>query len=80
MVIGMREEILEILSEICPDVDFETEDELIDNGVIDSFAVIQIVTELMEHFNIFIDADDIEPENLNSLDNICEMVKSKMES
>ena len=76
----MREEILEILSEICPDVDFETENELIDGGVIDSFAVIQIVTELMEHFNIFIDADDIEPENLNSLDNICEMVKSKMES
>ncbi|MBD5508671.1 MAG: acyl carrier protein [Lachnospiraceae bacterium] len=76
----MREEILEILSTICPDVDFETEKELIDGGVIDSFAVIQIVTELMEHFNIFIDADDIEPENLNSLDNICEMVKSKMES
>lgn len=76
----MREEILEILTEICPDVDFEAENELIDGGVIDSFAVIQIVTELMEHFNIFIDADDIEPENLNSLDNICEMVKSKMES
>ena len=76
----MREEILEILTEICPDVDFETENELMDGGVIDSFAVIQIVTELMEHFNIFIDADDIEPENLNSLDNICEMVKSKMES
>ena len=80
MIAAMREEILEILTEICPDVDFETEKELIDGGVIDSFAVIQIVTELMEHFNIFIDADDIEPENLNSLDNICEMVKSKMES
>lgn len=80
MGIRMREQILEILSEICPDVDFETENELIDGGVIDSFAVIQIVTELMEHFNIFIDADDIEPENLNSFDNICEMVKSKMES
>ena len=80
MIAKMREEILEILSGICPDVDFEKEEELIDGGVIDSFAVIQIVTELMEHFNIFIDADDIEPENLNSLDNICEMVKSKTES
>lgn len=76
----MREEILEILEGICPDVDFEKEDELIDGGVIDSFAVIQIVTELMEHFDIFIDADDIEPENLNSLDNICEMVKGKVEA
>lgn len=76
----MREEILKILTGICPDVDFEKEEELIDSGVLDSFAVIQIVTELMEHFNIFIDADDIEPENLNSLDNICEMVKNKTES
>lgn len=76
----MRDEILEILSGICPDIDFEKEKALIDESVIDSFAVIQIVTELMEHFNIFIDADDIEPENLNSLDNICEMVRSKTES
>ncbi len=76
----MRDEILKILTEICPDVDFEQEEELIDGGVIDSFAVIQIVTELMEHFAIFIDADDIEPENLNSLDNICEMVQRKMAS
>lgn len=74
----MREEILEILSGICPDIDFEKETELIDGGVIESFDVIQIVTELMEHFNIEIDADDIEPENLNSLKNICEMVKKKM--
>lgn len=76
----MREEVLEILTEICPDVDFEAEKELIDAGVLDSFSVIQIVTELMEHFNIFIDADDIEPENLNSLDNICEMIEKKISS
>ena len=74
----MREEVLEILSSICPDVDFEETKNLIDDSVIDSFAVIQIVTELMEHFDIFIDADDIEPENLNSLDAICDMVSKKL--
>jgi len=74
----MREEVLEILSSICPDVDFEETENLIDDSVIDSFAVIQIVTELMEHFDIFIDADDIEPENLNSLDAICDMVFKKL--
>lgn len=76
----MREEILELLTEICPDVDFEQETMLIDDNVLDSFAVIQIVTELMEHFNIYIDADDIEPENLNSLDAICEMVQDKLDA
>lgn len=76
----MREEILEILTGICPDVDFEKETMLIDGGVLDSFSVIQIVTELMEHFDIFIDADDIEPENLNSLESICQMVQDKLQS
>lgn len=76
----MREEILEILTEICPDVNFEEETALIDESVLDSFAVIQIVTEIMEHFNIYIDADDIEPENLNSLDAICQMVQNKLAS
>lgn len=75
----MREEILEILTEICPDVDFEKEKALIDENILDSFAVIQVVTELMEHFNVFIDADDIEPENLNSLDAICQMIQGKLD-
>ena len=59
-------------------MDFENETALIDDEILDSFDVIQIVTELMEEFNIFIDADDIEPENLNSLENIREMVERKL--
>ena len=59
-------------------MDFERETALIDDEVLDSFDVIQIVTELMEEFNIFIDADDIEPENLNSLENIRDMVERKL--
>ena len=76
----MREQILGILETICPDVNFEAETKLIDDSVLDSFAVIQIVTELMESFDIFIDADDIEPENLNSLEAICDMVQEKLNS
>lgn len=40
--------------------------------------MIQIVTSLMDEFDISIDADDIEPENLNSLDAICAMVERKL--
>ena len=74
----MEERILEVVKSIHPDVDFENETALIDDEILDSFDVIQIVTELMEEFNIFIDADDIEPENLNSLENIREMVERKL--
>ena len=40
--------------------------------------MIQIVTSLMDEFDVDIDADDIEPENLNDLDAICALVESKL--
>lgn len=73
----MKEKVLETLKMIRPDVDFEKELKLIDDEILDSFDVIQIATELMEVFNIYIDADDIEPENLNSLDSIISLVEKK---
>ena len=74
----MEERILEVVKSIRPDVDFENETALIDYEILDSFDVIQIVTSLMDEFDISIDADDIEPENLNSLDAICAMVERKL--
>ena len=75
----MEEKILEILKSVRDDVDFENEKALIDDEILESFDVIQIVTTFMDEFNIFIDADDIEPENLNSFEAICDFVKKKME-
>lgn len=74
----MEEKIMEILKDVRPDVDFENEKALVDDEIIESFDVISIVTTLMDEFDIFIDADDIEPENFNSFEEICEFVKSKM--
>ena len=73
-----REGILKLLEGIQPDIDFENETALIDDSLLESFDVIQIVTSLMDEFDISIDADDIEPENLNSLDAICAMVERKL--
>lgn len=73
----MEEKVLSILQAINDSVDFENEKALIDDEVLDSFAVIQLVSELMDQFDIDIDVDDIEPENLNSIENICELVRSK---
>lgn len=74
----MKERILKLLEGIQPDIDFENETALIADSLLESFDVIQIVTSLMDEFDIFIDADDIEPENLNSLDAICAMVERKL--
>lgn len=74
----MKEKVLAIVKDIAPEVDFEHETALIDDGLLESFAIIQIVTSFMDEFDVDIDADDIEPENLNSVDAMCELISSKL--
>ncbi len=68
------DEILEILTEIRPDVDFENEKRLIDDGILDSFDIITIVSEFNEAFDIDIDVEDLEPENFNSVEAMKELI------
>ncbi len=72
----MRERILQILQEVRHDVDFENERKLIDNGVLDSFDLISIVSGLNDEFEIEITADELEAENFNMLDAIVALVES----
>lgn len=60
------DELMEILSELRPDVDFENETELITDGVLDSFDIIALVSELDEAFDIEIKPNNLVPENFNS--------------
>ena len=59
------DKLMEILEEIQPDVDFETCDTLIDDGLLDSFAILSIVSDLQDAFDIAITPADIIPENFN---------------
>ncbi|MBE6764886.1 MAG: acyl carrier protein [Clostridia bacterium] len=59
-------ELLEILSDLHPEVDFETAEKLFDNKILDSFDVVTIITEVGSEFDIQIPADQIVPENFNS--------------
>ena len=73
----MKKQIIEILSEICPGIDFETETALIDDGLIDSLDIVAVVTELMEAFDVELGVDDLTPENFNSVEAIEELSESK---
>ena len=73
----MRKQIIEILSEICPGVDFETETALIDDGLIDSLDIVAVVTELMEAFDVELGVDDLTPENFNSVEAIEDIIERK---
>lgn len=70
------DEVLNILSEIKPDVDFATETGLIDNTILDSFDIVQLVQELKDKFDIEISPAELVLENFNSAEAIWKMVQS----
>jgi acyl carrier protein len=61
------EKLLGILKSLRSDVDFETETLLVDNGVLDSFDIISLVSELNDAYGIQISVVDLVPENFNSV-------------
>ncbi len=69
------DELLKILSGVCPKVDFVNEKKLIDDGKLDSFDIISIVNELNEHYDIEIDVDDLEPDNFNTVEAMLELIE-----
>ena len=60
------DELIEILDNLHPEVDFETCTTLIDDKILDSFDIISIISEINETFDVVIPAEEIIPENFNS--------------
>jgi acyl carrier protein len=69
--------LLDILEDVCPGVDFEHEQALIDDGLLESLDIVSIVTGLMDEFDVEINVDDLLPENFNTLDAIAALVEQK---
>lgn len=62
----MNEQLMDILTDLRPDVDFDTEDQLVTDGILESFDIVSLVAALTEEFDIEIRAKDLLPENFNS--------------
>lgn len=71
----MKDQIIDILSEIVEDVDFDTCTTLIDDGVLSSLDIIQLIGALNDEFDISIPATEIIPANFNSVDAMTAMVE-----
>lgn len=69
------EKLLEILEDIQPGVDYQTCNTLIDDGLLDSFAILSIVGEIEDEFDVSVTPAEIIPENFNSMQALWEMIQ-----
>lgn len=72
----MRKQIIKILTGLRPEFDFTQEGlNFIEEGMLDSFDVVNLVSELDSTFGISIDGTDIMPENFSTVDDIERLLK-----
>jgi acyl carrier protein len=72
----MKEKIIEILTDIRPEFNFNIENTgFIAKGMLDSFDIISIVSDMEENFDIVIDGAKIMPENFDSIESILNLIE-----
>ena len=69
------ETLLNILTALHPDVDFDTCSTLIDAKILDSFDIVTLVAEIDAEFDIAIPAEELIPENFNSASALYELIR-----
>lgn len=73
------DELLEILEEIDPDIDYENETNLIDGKVLDSLSILTLITEICDVFEIEIGPKWMRNDNFNSIDAMWKMIQAIQE-
>ncbi|AGF54661.1 acyl carrier protein [Clostridium saccharoperbutylacetonicum] len=73
------ENLIELLKGVRDDIDFRECASLVDDGILDSFDIVEIVNLIGEEYDIKIPAIEIVPENFNSVDAILNMIQRLQE-
>ena len=64
-----------MLKKIKPNVDFENEDALVDDGILESLDIITIIAEIAAQYDVIIPSDEITSDNFNSAEALYELVE-----
>ena len=60
--------------------EIKEESSFLENGIIDSTGILELVAFLEEKFGISVDDDEIVPENMDSLKNVADFLQRKLAS
>lgn len=69
------EQLIELLQELHPEIDYETEEGLVDNGILDSLDIVTLITDINDAFDVSIPAEEILPENFNSAKALWDLIE-----
>lgn len=69
-------ELLEILNELRPDIDFSKENQLVSGGIFDSFDIIALTEEISDAFGVIIKPKQLTAENFDSVDAMMKLIES----
>lgn len=71
----MKEDILDLLADAFPTIDFCASDRMVEDGTLDSLTIVQVVGELSVEYDIEFSFEDLSEENFNSIDGIVALVE-----
>lgn len=69
------EQLKEMLERNYPNIDFDTETELMSNGILDSLAVVAIIAEIENMFDISVTMEYIQPMYFESVETMWDMIE-----
>lgn len=70
---------MKVLKQVKSDVDFESSKDFIEDGLLDSFEIVDLVSGLEDEFSVEISGRDIIPENFINLETIAALVRKYTE-
>ena len=68
-------ELMEILENMRPDIDFKNEKKLVTDRLLESFDIISLVTEIGHEFDVKVKPADLVPENFDSVEAMWKMIE-----
>ena len=71
----MKDKIKEVLENIRPEFDFADSDNFLEDGLLDSFDLITLVSSLDQTFEISIEGTEMTPENFQNINAIEKLVQ-----
>lgn len=68
-------ELITLLKETFPNIDFENEKALVDNGIVDSLSMVKIISLIEENFSVSVTMEYLQPEYFQSVETMWEMIE-----